>query len=200
MLYLLFIFWLLDFTLLFTSHLILVHYSYVHSKLSLLYFPVFYFILFHFFLLCCFPPFLLVCLPVPLHPQMHLFPYLMCSEICMKHYQMWDAVEGVCFNLKTLYLNMNFYFVAFILNTNIWRYTHASLYVSKLLTSFHLKIFSSPHFTYVFSTNCSGLSLWPKEWWSDKPFQKGVFFLLFFFCFFSLSKNGIGLCFRWYTI
>ena len=108
-------------------------YSYVHSKLSFLYFPVFYFILFHFFLLCCFPPFLLVYLPVPLHSHMHLFPYLMYSEICMKHYQIWDAVEGVCFNLKTLYLNMNCYFVACSLNTNIWRYTHASLYVSKLL-------------------------------------------------------------------
>ena len=91
MLYLLFPFWLLEFILLFTSHLILVHcihmfiqsypfcifLYFVYYSISFLFFlfynTVLILPLFNFFLFYCFPPFLLVCFPVPLHPHMHLF-------------------------------------------------------------------------------------------------------------------------------
>lgn len=134
MLYLLFPFWVLEFILLFISHLRLVHciHMFIQSYpfCTFLYFVSYYSISFYCIVFLLFFWSVSLYLSIPICTYL---PYIMCSEICMKHYQIWDAVEGVGFNLQTWYLNMNCHFVSFILNTNIWRYIHASLFVSNLL-------------------------------------------------------------------
>lgn len=149
MLYLSFPFWSLgvESFLYFCAPQLSTLYSYVHSKLSLLYFILFRITLFHYFIYFSLPSHfsLYSCIPICTYS-----PYLICSETHMKPHQIWSVIECLRFNLQIWYLCIN-HIISLLFHSkhNVLRYIHTSLYVSKLLLLTAQKYFT--HHTYAFS-------------------------------------------------